>query len=354
MTTVHSASVSDPAVTGLLQLQGIVVPDGHAGRRHRSAGVLPSTYTDIRDVEKRIASEKRAFHQMTGLFDDGPYRDHSEIDDGSSSDSEHEMVVPEGSPTHSSSKKTLFLQNEPGYVALNTGFPVRGAPEVFASYVGAPCPICYEDLGKKVPKDTDFRRLFTTVTTNKVQVNTQIKEMKSGCAAHSAEVHPKFPIWNCFRTQDLRPTTHMRKKNLEITAAGLLYNALKGAYDGVPIEKFFPITPESILMLCMCRLSYASCHVSYNSGNYFRGKSGLKTNADFQMDVVELIDKIRTQFREHYDYAEIATMIHQYSLDQIIGVCNLFFVEMDYYLICPSWFYKHEQQPKPNIMDISI
>jgi hypothetical protein len=46
---------------------------------------------------------------------------------------------------------------------------------------------------------------------------------------------------------------------------------------------------------------------------------------------------------EHYDYAEIATMIHQLLLDQIIGVCNPFFVEMDYYLLLPLVVLQHEQ-----------
>jgi hypothetical protein len=346
-------------VTGLLALQNIVEPKEIRARNGRSNKEPLPRFKDIAAVEKSIRdgkkNEKRAYDQINGLFDHvDDYRDTNVDDDMSSLDSEQaEQERSPSSPTPSSSKKTLFLRNKSVHIALNTGFTVRGAPEVFASYVGAPCPICYEDLGKKVPKGTDFGAPFVTAVANETRVNTQIKEMKSDCAAHSAEVHPKFPIWNCFRTQDLRNTSHMRKKNMEITTAGLLHNAMKGAYDGVPFEQYFPITPESINQLCICRLGYASCHVAYNSGNYFRGKSGLKTNAAFQIDVSELIEKIRTQFREHYDYEVFAQMIQRYSSDQIMGVCNLFFVYMDYYLLCPSWFYQHEQPQQPNVIYMS-
>jgi hypothetical protein len=36
-------------------------------------------------------------------------------------------------------------------------------------------------------------------------------------------------------------------------------------------------------------------------------------------------------------------MIQKFSRDQIMEVCNLFFVEVDYYTFCPKWFYKHDR-----------
>jgi hypothetical protein len=60
------------------------------------------------------------------------------------------LIDHERSPTPLSSKKTLFPQNETVYIALNTGFSVRGAPGVFASSA--------RTLGRRLPLVDDDRK----------------------------------------------------------------------------------------------------------------------------------------------------------------------------------------------------
>jgi hypothetical protein len=151
------------------------------------------------------------------------------------------------------------------YIALNTDSALRGAPEVFASYEGAPCPICYEDLGRLVPKGIDFRDPFKTSIENNESMNSNIRLRKASCNAHSMKVHRKFPIWNSFRRQDSEKGSD-RVKNMSITTAGLLHNAMKGAFDGMPFKEFVRRTRRlrQNQSECSVLLDYHMPHAMYH------------------------------------------------------------------------------------------
>jgi hypothetical protein len=73
-------------------------------------------------------------------------------------------------------------------------------PAAFKYYLGAPCPICYKDLGDKVPRGTDFSVLWTGH-------NAWTKQRLAAARLHSSRFHETIPIWNACSREEYESET---------------------------------------------------------------------------------------------------------------------------------------------------
>jgi hypothetical protein len=147
------------------------------------------------------------------------------------------------------------------------------SPQQFELYGGAPCPICYEDLGVNVPKGTKFDIAVKTFKGNSKEQNSHLKTLGDTCRKHSSNVHNGLPIWCVYRKQEL-DKTKSRVPTKEATVPGLLHHALKAACQNIPFEMFCPaeknITLAVIRDICLSRFSFAIGSLGAGAGNYLR------------------------------------------------------------------------------------
>jgi hypothetical protein len=226
--------------------------------------------------------------------------------------------------------------------ALHSGEAV--SPQRFGQYDGAPCPICYGDLGAYVPKDTNFGIAFKTFKGNSKEHNSHLKTLGETCRKHSSNVHNGLPIWCVYRKQDL-DKTKSRLPTKEATVSGLLHYALKAGCESVPFEFFCPpemdITPAKIQKICLTRFSFAIASLALGCGNYLRERKSRIPKKVIKEEALAIVHHFMHEFDEFGWAEEMDFMIQKFSRNQILGVCNLFFVEYNFYKFCPKWFYIH-------------
>jgi hypothetical protein len=77
------------------------------------------------------------------------------------------------------------------------------------------------------------------------------------------------------------------------------------------------------------------------AGNYLRERKSRIPKKVIKEEALAILHHFIHEFNESRWGGEMDLMIRKFSRDQILGVCNLFFVEYNFYTFCPKWFYMH-------------
>jgi hypothetical protein len=246
------------------------------------------------------------------------------------------------------SHNTLALVN------AATGKRFELASDTFDYYKGAPCPICYCDLGKVVPKTMDFKERWRSTIKMEKGATDALRE-------HIYYYHQHCPVWNVYRILDLLPKDEAapkakapkkpRKCNKLATAESLTHYCLSAAAQKISFP-FEPLTEEGIYSHIDSRFEVAKSVTSMGTGNYFRKRVAVvpegvenppmkKTDCNkwVRESCIKQICELQGNFRRSYAVADIPTILNTYSVDQLASFINCYFLWKKHYLKSPNWLY---------------
>ena len=213
-------------------------------------------------------------------------------------------------------------------------------------YAGAACPVCYDDLGPKVPKGFTWDTVLVSEAQKK-EDPPEVNDPKKRVAAsntritqclknHVAEHHQHFPIWSVYDKLEVSDMFGRRKTAQRQASVTTCLYLISWVYKKVITRYPFDdvcvstkaVAPAAVIELFHLRFGYTGGMLTDPRATtfWFKGKT---TSAKEQQILIKgalaLLSDHRDTFRETFD-SQQQTHLCELTRDQIRNTVNNFFL----------------------------